>query len=153
MALDPTPMRARDRGFGGFPGPFDLIGRIIRKLFPSIEKRITIPRTETLVSNMNATTQGSIGGPAPRPVPYLRFDTVVGRNSVFHDLTQEKLDELGGVEYRALTILMWLVGVVSDRLHLLRFQMLLPLQWVVDTDGSLSLLTSSIMFARQLFFS
>ncbi|KAG8934849.1 low affinity potassium transporter [Tulasnella sp. 417] len=114
MALDPTPVRARDRGFGGFPGPFDMIARIVRKLFPSIEDRITIPRTETLVSNLNATTGGSTGGPAPRAVPYLRFDTVVGRNSVFHDLTQEKLEELGGVEYRALTILMWLVGISAD---------------------------------------
>lgn len=114
MALDPTPARIQDRGFGGFPGPFDLIGKIIRKLFPSLEKKITIPRTETLVSNLNAGAGGSVGGPAPRAVPYLRFDTVVGRNSVFHDLTQEKLEELGGVEYRALSLLMWLVGTVSS---------------------------------------
>ncbi|KAG9044097.1 low affinity potassium transporter [Tulasnella sp. UAMH 9824] len=126
MALDPTPMRARDRGFGGFPGPFDLIGRIVRKLFPSIEQRITIPRTETLVSNMNATTQGSIGGPGPRTVPYLRFDTVVGRNSVFHDLTQEKLEELGGVEYRALTILMWLVGIYHVCMPIIVFVIIAP---------------------------
>lgn len=126
MALDPTPVRARDQGFGGFPGPFDLIGRIIRKLFPSIEQRITIPRTETLVSNLNATTGGSIGGPTPRAVPYLRFDTVVGRNSVFHDLTQEKLDELGGVEYRALTILMWLVGTYHICMPLIVFVIIAP---------------------------
>ncbi|KIO22662.1 hypothetical protein M407DRAFT_79030 [Tulasnella calospora MUT 4182] len=116
----------RNQGFGGFPGPFDLIGRIIRKLFPSIEQRITIPRTETLVSNLNATTGGSIGGPTPRAVPYLRFDTVVGRNSVFHDLTQEKLDELGGVEYRALTILMWLVGTYHICMPLIVFVIIAP---------------------------
>lgn len=40
---------------------------------------------------------------------------VVGRNSHFHDLTQEEHDELGGVEYRALRILFWIVLLVSPR--------------------------------------
>jgi Trk-type K+ transport system membrane component len=38
---------------------------------------------------------------------------VVGRNSHFHDLTKEEHDELGGVEYRSLRILFWLVLAVS----------------------------------------
>ncbi|KAG8991802.1 low affinity potassium transporter [Tulasnella sp. 427] len=127
MAMDTMPIRNQDRGFGGFPGPLDLIGRLIRKLFPSVEQKITIPRTETLVSNLNTAAGGSTaGGPAPRTVPYLRFDTVVGRNSVFHDLTQEKLEELGGVEYRALSLLMWLVGVYHVCLPLLVFVIIGP---------------------------
>lgn len=116
MTWDPTPLRAQDRGFGGFPGPLDVAGRAIRRIIPNIEQKITMPRTETLISQMHST--GGQGGGQARTVPYLRFDTVVGRNSVFHDLTQEKLEELGGVEYRALTALLWLVGCVSYLLFL-----------------------------------
>ena len=45
-------------------------------------------------------------------VPYISFDAIIGRNSVFHELTNEQLEELGGVEYRALNALMWLVPLV-----------------------------------------
>jgi hypothetical protein len=39
---------------------------------------------------------------------------VVGRNSHFHDLTKEEHDELGGVEYRSLRVLFWIVLLVSS---------------------------------------
>lgn len=42
---------------------------------------------------------------------------VVGRNSHFHDLTKEEHDELGGVEYRALRILFWIVLLASPASH------------------------------------
>jgi len=53
-------------------------------------------------------------------VPYLSFPTIVGRNSVFHGLTEDQLEELGGIEFRALNMLMWAVplvchGIVADR--------------------------------------
>jgi hypothetical protein len=46
-------------------------------------------------------------------VPYISFDAVVGRNSTFHLLTNEQLEELGGVEYRALNALLFIVGGVG----------------------------------------
>jgi hypothetical protein len=46
-------------------------------------------------------------------LPYLSFETVTGRNSTFVGLSGEKTEELGGVEYRALKILLWVVGFVS----------------------------------------
>jgi Trk-type K+ transport system membrane component len=36
---------------------------------------------------------------------------VVGRNSQFHDLTEEEREKLGGVEYRAISLLSWIVPV------------------------------------------
>ena len=45
-------------------------------------------------------------------VPYLSFPTIVGRNSVFHGLTEDQLEELGGIEFRALNMLMWAVPLV-----------------------------------------
>ncbi|KAG8901878.1 hypothetical protein FRB99_005018, partial [Tulasnella sp. 403] len=107
------PVRNQDSGFGGFPGPLDVAAKAIRRVLPNLEQKIaqtvTMPRTETLVSHANAGGR-PLTPVATRAVPYLRFDTVVGRNSVFHDLTQEKLEELGGVEYRALTALLWIIG-------------------------------------------
>lgn len=40
---------------------------------------------------------------------------LVGRNSFFHlkDLTDEELDEVGGVEFGAIKVLSWLVPLVS----------------------------------------
>ena len=46
------------------------------------------------------------------PVPYVSFDAVVGHNSSFESLTEEQLEELGGVEFRALNALLWIVGIV-----------------------------------------
>lgn len=104
--------RTLNRGFGGFPMPHEIAGALMRRFFPDFQQRlhrtITIPRTRTIVSqNGTFMSQG-------QPVPYLSFEAVVGRNSTFKSLTREQLEELGGVEYRALTALLWIVGGVSD---------------------------------------
>lgn len=105
------PTGTKNTGFGGFPMPHVIIQRIFRRFFPKLERKltrtITIPRTQTLASQYGSTASGS------RAVPYISFDAVVGRNSEFGELTQEQLDELGGVEYRGLTALLWIVGGVS----------------------------------------
>ena len=49
-----------------------------------------------------------------RAVSYLSFDAVVGINSSFESLTKEQLEELGGVEFRALNALLWIVGIVGS---------------------------------------
>ena len=48
-----------------------------------------------------------------RPVPYLRFNARVGHNLRFIGLSDDDYQELGGVEYRALTALLWIVSGVS----------------------------------------
>lgn len=156
--------RYRDRGFGGFPGPIDVITGAVKRLLPDqleqrVQQVVTMPRTETLISQLNA-AGGSVGGQA-RTVPYLRFDTVVGRNSVFHDLTQEKLEELGGVEYRALTALLWIVGAVSgaqvdwDLLDLivpLQYHLLFPLVLFVIIAPYVSQSQYKSVFSGQLAY-
>ncbi|TIC24175.1 TrkH-domain-containing protein [Wallemia mellicola] len=101
------PYSTRDRNFGGFPGPLTLITRFVDKIFPQFRSRldrsVTIPYTHTYTSQ----PEGTIGGLGSRGkhAPYITFDAIVGRNSVFKDLTDEQLDELGGAEYLALKIL------------------------------------------------
>ena len=97
------------QSYGGFPYPTDLLLRLFKKLFPSLQRRfvrtVTMPRVPTRVP--------TVAGQPEDPTTYVTFDAVVGRNSAFHMLTEEHLQELGGVEYRALTALLWIVAAVS----------------------------------------
>lgn len=70
-----------------------------------------MPRTATLLPQDTVHTSR---GPheTVKVVPYLSFPTIVGRNSVFHDLTDDQLEEIGGIEFRALNMLMWAVPLV-----------------------------------------
>ncbi|EJU04228.1 hypothetical protein DACRYDRAFT_114599 [Dacryopinax primogenitus] len=90
----------RDQGFGGWPGPNRLIARLHKKLFPkmhlSLSRTMSVALSETLPTTTHQST-------------YLSFQAVVGRNSNFFGLTSDQLEELGGVEYRALGLLLWLI--------------------------------------------
>lgn len=115
-------------GYGGFPTPIKLLRDLFTRLFPetsnSLSKTLTMPRTNTISGKSSSGRNGiagalaAIGAEASGPgggkeVPYISFDAVVGRNSNFKDLTEEQMDELGGVEYRALKVLLWIVVGVS----------------------------------------
>lgn len=101
------PHRIKHSGFGGFPMPHEIIGVLINRFFPKLERKltrtVTMPLTTTMASRMGTTL-----------APYISFDAVVGRNSAFHDLTHNQIEELGGVEYRALNALLWIVAGVSQ---------------------------------------
>ena len=91
------------------------ISEISQKLFPKlyqkVRRTVTMPRAATLLP---ADTVRTSQGPheTSTVVPYLSFPTIVGRNSVFHGLTEDQLEELGGIEFRALNMLMWVVPLV-----------------------------------------
>ncbi|KAI0767347.1 TrkH-domain-containing protein [Fomes fomentarius] len=105
----PTAPTGEDE-FGGFPGPQAIINRALWKISPRLQRRLkrtlTVPRTETLIPREGGAVFAP-DGPV-KPVPYLSFSAIV-RQSTFHGLTQENIEELGGVEYRALTALMWII--------------------------------------------
>jgi len=100
---------ARPDNFGGFPGPRQLISQLVHRFFPGVHRQlrrtVTMPRTTTITSIRGNNRRA-------RPVPYISFDAVVRHNSAFESLTDEQLEELGGVEFRALTALLWIVGIV-----------------------------------------
>jgi hypothetical protein len=116
------------RGYGGFPTPIELFRRALKYFFPKVHGKLarsmSMPRTNTLTSARAGGTIGGLGGTGVKEVPYISFDALVGRNSKFRDLTSEQHDELGGVEYRALKSLFWIVLVVSRT----EFLMLLKLR-------------------------
>ena len=110
------PALAIHRGMGGFPMPHEMVSSAVHKFFPNLERRIkrtvTIPAARTLTSQQ---VEGGQQAPGSRPVVYITFDALVGRNSTFHDLTREQIEELCGVEFKALNCLVWIVPCV--RLH------------------------------------
>jgi hypothetical protein len=99
-----------NRDLGGFPMPWTIIGSLFTKFFPGLEKKfrrtVTIPVTMSLVP-------GHENKPGSKYAPYLSFEAHVGPNSTFHLLTSDQLDEIGGVEYRALNALLWIVAGVN----------------------------------------
>lgn len=96
--------------------PHKIIASLFKKLFPRLQRQltrtVTIPITTTITSQRGSTSLA--GGDGTKVVPYITFDAVVGRNSAFHLLTNEQLEELGGVEYRALNALLWIVPIVCE---------------------------------------
>lgn len=102
--------------------PHELLGMLFLRLFPRaanrLQRTVTIPITTALSGGelgRTASISGDIGDIPEgfKPVSYLTFDAIVGRNSAFQMLTSEQLEELGGVEYRGLNALLWLVALVS----------------------------------------
>lgn len=95
------------------------IERFFPKASMKMSRTMTMPRTNSIAGRgtfgAGLTSSGTWGGeePSSKEVPYISFQAIVGRNSRFHDLTEEQMDELGGVEYRGLRILLIIVSAVS----------------------------------------
>ena len=119
-ALDPL-----HTGFGGFPNP---IQSVIRRLVPanaknSLRRRISRDEGRMRVLHNSAATldfRDEDGGSNPdkrsaKWMPEQLRGLVIGRNSRFftEELSDDELEQVGGVEYRALRLLVWIVGGVS----------------------------------------
>ncbi|GAA5966621.1 hypothetical protein JCM3765_005678 [Sporobolomyces pararoseus] len=103
---------AINENFGGFQNPLKVVaGFAISRIPPLRRTQDPMPRTSTLVSTRSRRPSiESVGAPRmSKLVSYLSFDATVGRNSRFHHLTSEQQAELGGVEYRALSLLLKIV--------------------------------------------
>ncbi|KAA1472124.1 TrkH-domain-containing protein [Dentipellis sp. KUC8613] len=113
-----------DYNLGHFVHPVKLIDRALYKLFPGMHRRIrrtmTMPATSTLVSDRGHIPDGA------RPVSYFSFPVRVGRNSHFRGLSEDDYDELGGVEYRALNALLWIVPLYHFASLLIPFIVIAP---------------------------
>jgi hypothetical protein len=118
------------RGFGGFPSPFSIVESLVAWMFPRLKR--TLSRTTTMPATMSLTpSRVGVAEVGKKQVPYISFDAVVGRNSAFHLLTNEQLDEIGGVEYRALNALLWIVATVRFGLHF-------SFKWTLVTEAHFS---------------
>lgn len=106
-------------GYGGFPTPLSIASSLFQRVSPAASKMLNEKIADTLTVPSTTVISGDLHKDEEGHVPYISFSAVVGRNSQFKDLTEEQLDELGGVEYRALKLLFWIVvsvrgGVQAD---------------------------------------
>lgn len=108
---------AMDSGFGGFPGPV----RLTTFAAGALSRRITSRWPSDAPDSQMQPPEQSRSREMRRTdtTPYLTFQAKVGRNSRFKGLTTEQQEELGGVEYRALTILLRITIVYWLALQLL----------------------------------
>ncbi|OCF31127.1 potassium ion transporter [Kwoniella heveanensis BCC8398] len=141
-SLRPTTSNKPDTklsGFGGFPTPLEIGKKVFRRAFPeashALTQTLTMGRTPTTMVGRTATIartnttvgRGSVAASGTeKEVPYISFAAVIGRNSRFRDLTQEQMDELGGVEYRALRVLLYIVAGYFICLQLAGFVIIAP---------------------------
>lgn len=95
-----TRQTAMTQGFGGFPNPVSAIASVARSRLAPRSMTQDLPRTTTLQSSHSIGGLSDRAGGATKPVNYISFDAIVGRNSRFYSLTSAQRDELGGVEYR-----------------------------------------------------
>jgi Trk-type K+ transport system membrane component len=63
------------------------------------------------------------------PLPYLSYAATIGRNSTFVDLTEEQREELGGIEYRSLKTLAWVLIAYYFGFFIFGIVILVP--WIV----------------------
>ena len=99
---------------GGFDDPLTLPVHYLQQKFPNIQHQLQ--HTFTIPSKLIYMPECVDDRPkGVRPVPYPSFTAMVGGNSDFCGLSEQQYKELGGIEYRALSALLWTVPMVSDR--------------------------------------
>jgi len=101
----------RDGHFGGFGGPLNWFMNILHHFFPSLKRDLHRTLTTPLSPVLFVSDQGEVL-PGACPVPYLHFRARFGHNSCFIGLSDDDYEELGGIEYRALMVLLRIVSVV-----------------------------------------
>lgn len=90
-----------------------------------------LKRRQTLDTIRNALTRDK-GDEAP----YLSWQPTLGRNSQFHDLTEDQREELGGIEYRSLKTLSLILTMYFWGFWILSVVCLTP--WIINSSyGSL----------------
>ncbi|KAK7555615.1 cation transport protein-domain-containing protein [Phyllosticta citricarpa] len=85
-------------------------------------------RTSTFRSFMTTRSQERTND----PMPYLSWTPTIGRNSAFVDLTEEQREELGGIEYRSLKTLAFILVLYFVGFHVLGMVCLLP--WIIRSS-------------------
>ncbi|THU84430.1 TrkH-domain-containing protein [Dendrothele bispora CBS 962.96] len=130
--------------FGGFPGPFQLVQRAVKRVAPKtyrkIERKMTIPYTRTI--------EGA-------NTPWLTAETTitVGRNSdiYFESLPDGVIEQIGGAEYIALKWLSYLVPVYFVTTQLTALLLFAP--WISVTHTYDDVFTSQFRLVSKPWFS
>jgi hypothetical protein len=82
---------------------------------------------------------------------YFSFFPLTSRNSQFHGLTDDQVAELGGVEYKALRVLSWLIPSYYFGVQLLAFLVIAP--WIGKTGSFATAMVGNKQPVAPSFFS
>ncbi|KAJ7145738.1 cation transport protein-domain-containing protein [Mycena epipterygia] len=139
------PDNKKFEGKGGFPGPVTLAKRLLKRgaptTFRKLQRNLTLPYTKTLDA---------------KDVPWLGLvldGLVVGRNSAFRteELSDEQLEFIGGVEYRALRLLSYLIPVYFVATQLFSFILFAP--WLSATTQYDAVFTAQPRLVKKPWYS
>lgn len=114
-----TPAGVGPDAYGDFPGPFSILKHFFR---------LTLPKSHDFLAR-TLTIQPATTTANPDRVPWLDFDGLkISRNSNFNlrELDSIQLEYLGGLEYRALCALSWIVITYFVISQLVPFLILAP---------------------------
>jgi hypothetical protein len=92
---------SRRRGYQHEDGPSMSHSKTVEQAVTSL---FVLGQTRTVSSRQSASNPRSAAD-----LPYLSREATVGRNSNFHRLTAQDRERLGGIEYRALKLLLKIV--------------------------------------------
>ncbi|KAH6849826.1 cation transport protein-domain-containing protein [Chaetomium sp. MPI-CAGE-AT-0009] len=110
---------SRRRGYQHADGPSMSHSRTVEQAVTSL---FVLGQTRTVSPRQSASN------PRGADLPYLSREATLGRNSNFHRLTEQDRERLGGIEYRALKLLLKIVTGYFVGIHLFGVICLLP--WI-----------------------
>ena len=122
----PSAPESKFTGFGGFPYPTTLLARVLRRSYSSVRRRVqseesTLPPTIRSKLAESARRSDENEETKPRSSFTKSLGAFLGWNSKSYGLTQDDIMELGGVEYRALNTLLWVVAAVRKLFYVCKW--------------------------------
>ena len=122
---------SKSQGMGDFPSILDYARDLMDRIYPKLQQRHKRGGKAHWARSMRFKRNKGTEPESPtnedgEPAPYLTFDATVAGNSHFTSLTSEQQQELGGVEYRALGLLKWLIPIYWLTLFSLATVLTLP---------------------------
>ncbi|KAF8509485.1 cation transport protein-domain-containing protein [Gautieria morchelliformis] len=143
-------------GHGGFPGITAFVKGLVQRMLPEtfhlLDRKLKIPHRRTLFGKHSQVPR--VLRAKWQNASWLKFDgLVVGRNSLFHTdrLTDEQLEEIGGVEYRALRLLSYLVAFYFVGTQVISFILFAP--WLSSTHEYDKVFEAQPRLIRKSWFS
>ncbi|THH17258.1 hypothetical protein EW146_g3518 [Bondarzewia mesenterica] len=119
------PKHHTDDDFGGFGDPLKLFMRLFNRLFPNFQKMLKQTMTMPAESTLVPVQIGAVPDSA-KTIPYFSFQARVRKNSMFYGLSDDDCEELGGVEYKSLTALLWIVPLYYLSTLVIAFVVIAP---------------------------
>jgi hypothetical protein len=141
---------------GGLPTPGDLATRVLQRYAPRIRNTLSLQPTisrqpAASQRNINVIKEETASEKMDTSLSYFSFFPLTSRNSQFHGLTEEQLEELGGVEYMALRALSWLIPSYYLGVQLLAFLVTAP--WIGKTGSFSTAMAGNKQPVAPSFFS